>query len=269
MNQSYFENRIDRYILFKNSSKLTEFLICLTDNLKQIYTEYGKKEPDATNFDERFEKFYKESSDFNFDDSKYIYIYPCIQMSKHGVDQDLKFIQAIFSKLPMIIEKASASILCTSYFNLTDWLREAILKTEANWKLLTSSPESNSFHNSNGFGSYIPKFYQFNLHSMFIDSRKNNNNIEAYEFKSNGLTFHAKGRLILYNFLLKEIIGFLIHTNDSGILSTIGSPNFGARSEIRDNELQFYIFSKNSFFNSQLKKVTKYLVRRFYLCFYF
>ncbi len=47
----------------------------------------------------------------------------------------------------------------------------------------------------------------------------------------------------------------MIETNDEGIISTIGSPNFGSRSEIRDNELQFYIFSRNPTVVSQLKKV--------------
>ena len=47
----------------------------------------------------------------------------------------------------------------------------------------------------------------------------------------------------------------MVNTKDGGIISTIGSPNFGSRSETRDNELQFYIFSQNQSLNSQLKKV--------------
>lgn len=47
----------------------------------------------------------------------------------------------------------------------------------------------------------------------------------------------------------------MIHTKDGGSLSTIGSPNFGYRSEIRDNELQFYVMSRNESFNAQLKTV--------------
>ncbi len=48
----------------------------------------------------------------------------------------------------------------------------------------------------------------------------------------------------------------MIRLKNDGLLSTIGSPNFGYRSETRDNELQFYLFSKNSDFNSKLKQVT-------------
>lgn len=42
---------------------------------------------------------------------------------------------------------------------------------------------------------------------------------------------------------------------DDGVISTIGSPNFGFRSEFRDNELQFYMFSKNISFVRSLENV--------------
>lgn len=59
----------------------------------------------------------------------------------------------------------------------------------------------------------------------------------------------------------------MIETNNDGILSSIGSPNFNSRSDNRDNELQFYIFSRNHAFNSRLKLVIKSRQQYFYLIF--
>lgn len=194
LNETYFGNRIDRYILFKNSANLTEYLIGITNYLKKLYSDLDGKESHYRT-KSCSEKFYtpQKSDNFDFNDPNYIYIYPCVQMGKHGIDQDLKFSQAIFSKLPSIVEKTSTSILCTSYLNLTKWFRKIILKTKTNWKILTSSPVSNSFYNSNGFSSYIPKLYQYNLYSFFRDSKLMHDNIQAYEFNSKDKTFHAKG----------------------------------------------------------------------------
>lgn len=57
-------------------------------------------------------------------------------------------------------------------------------------------------------------------------------------------------------------LGLLIKLKDGGTLSTIGSPNFGYRSETRDNELQFYLFSKNTNFNTDLRKVSSIILAR-------
>lgn len=194
LNETYFENRIDRYILFKNSTSLSEYLICLTENLKQLYFDFDEKESRVATKSCSMKLYTPQKlADFDLNDKDYIYIYPCVQMGKHGIDQDLNFAQTIFSKLPSFMEKTSTSILCTSYLNLTEWFRKILLKSKTDWKILTSSPESNSFYNSNGFSSYIPKFYQYNLHSFFRDSKRMHDNVQAYEFNSKDKTFHAKG----------------------------------------------------------------------------
>ena len=266
MNQSYFENRIDRYILFKNSANLAEYLICLTENLKQLYVEQDRMQCDQTRRDcPKFTDLNLKSNDFDLNDPKYIYIYPCVQMGKHGVNQDLQFARKIFSNLPLIMDMTSSPIICTSYLNLMNWFRKFILKTRTNWKILTSSAQSNSFYNSKGLSSYIPKLYQYNLHSLFRDSANFNNNIQAYEFNSKDMTFHAKGEFHFYQIYILKLLGFLIWTKDTGTLSTIGSPNFGSRSEKRDNELQFYVFSKNLSFNNQIDKVSTFFTRNAFI----
>ena len=211
MNQSYFENRIDRYILFKNSATLSEYLIDLTDNLYQIYEEYGGNEISNINRNSKFIYSPRKLTNFDLEDPNYVYIYPCLQMGKHGIDQDMKVSKVIFSNLPSIMENSSTSIICTSYLNLTSWFRNALLKARGDWKILTSSPEANSFYNSKGFSSYVPKLYQYNLHSLFRDAKERSNNIQAYEFTGKDKTFHAKGR---FKFLINYSSLYFLRNSD-------------------------------------------------------
>lgn len=253
MNQTYFENRIDRYILFKNAIELTGYLKSLTESLGELYfrmTESSIIPPSSANIN--FPK--KLPSKMQCDDSEYVYIYPSLQLSAFNLKQDTIFSRIFFSFLPLIQEVNSRIILCTSYFNATKWMKEIILATRSKWFILTSAPESNSFFNSGGFSSRIPFLYRYNLHSFLKQSKATSNNIQAFEFFTGNQTFHAKGNLLI-SLLINAGLGLLIRLKDGGTLSTIGSSNFGYRSETRDNELQFYIFSKNTKFNTDLKKV--------------
>lgn len=200
------------------------------------------------------------SADLN--DSSYIYMYPCVQMKDFNINQDLNFSKALFSTLLSIKGTTSDIVLCTGYFNVTEWFREIMLTPNFSWKLLTSHPKCNSFFNSKGFISYIPYLYQHNLNLFVKDAEASQSNIHAFEYKQENESFHAKG-ISLFNSIIHTInvLGMLVKTHDGGLLSTIGSPNFGARSENRDNELQFYLFSKNSDFNLQLSNVIRLIFR--------
>lgn len=257
MNQTYFENRVDRYIQFNNASELTEYLKSLTESLSGLYfriTESGVIPPSSANLVNNIPKTFP--SQIQCEDPDYVYIYPTLQVPAHNIKQDTLFSRIIYSLLPLIQEVNSRIILCTSYFNLTKWMKKNILATKSKWCILTSSPESNSFFNSEGFSSRIPFFYRYNLHSFVEQSRTTaNSNVQAFEFFTENQTFHAKGNFLI-PLLANYSVGLLIRLKDGETLSTIGSPNFGYRSETRDNELQFYLFSKNTVFNRNLAEVT-------------
>ena len=69
-------------------------------------------------------------------------------------------------------------------------------------------------------------------------------------------TKHFMAKVIIYLLYSANFdLGLCLGLKDGEVLSTIGSPNFGYRSESRDNELQFYIFSKNADFNKTLTDV--------------
>ena len=195
MNQTYFENRADRYILFKNASELTEYLKSLTESLGEMYfriTESGVIPPSSASLS--LPK--KLTSKIQCEDPDYVYIYPSLQMSAHNIKQDTLLFRIIYSFLPLIQEVNSRIILCTSYFNVTKWMKKFILATRSKWFILTSSPESNSFFNSEGFSSRIPFLYRYNLHSFVKQSKATGNNIHAFEFFTENQTFHAKGNFL-------------------------------------------------------------------------
>lgn len=202
MNQTYFENRVDRYILFDNASDLTEYLKSLTESLSELYfriTESGAISPLSKNC---FNIPKTISSQFQCDDPDYVYIYPAVQMSAHTIEQDTFFSRIIYSFLPGIQEVGSRIVLCTSYFNLTNGMKKFILASGSKWHILTSAPESNSFFNSGGFSSRIPFFYKYNLHSFVKQSRAIGKNVDALEFFDENQTFHAKGNfsdILLFN----------------------------------------------------------------------
>ena len=196
MNQSYFESRVDRYILFNNAHGLTEYLKSLTDSLSDVYfriTESSITSPLSKNLIDIPRAIY---SKIKCDDPEYVYIYPALQMSAHAIEQDTLLSKAIYSFLPLIKEVNSKIILCTSYFNLTNWMKKIVLESGFKWYILTSSPESNSFFNSGGFSSRIPFFYRYNLHSFLAQSRATGKNVQAFEFINENQTFHGKGNYL-------------------------------------------------------------------------
>jgi CDP-diacylglycerol---glycerol-3-phosphate 3-phosphatidyltransferase len=226
----------------------------LTESLSEIYfriTESSVIPPSSATLISIPKLF---PSKIKCEDPDYVYIYPVLQMSAHNIKQDTLFSNFFYSFLPLIQETNSRIILCTSYFNVTKWMKNIILTTKSKWRILTSSPESNSFFNSKGFSCRIPFIYRYNLHSFVEQSKSTGNDVQAFEFISDNQTFHAKGNIFVAP-LVNVCLGLFIRLKDGGTLSTIGSSNFGYRSESRDNELQFYIFSKNPTFNMDLKEV--------------
>lgn len=198
LNRSYFENRIDRYILFNNSIDLSNYLVELTDKLKHVYhrlSDNGMFLPPTSDYTI---KDLKSHSSISCCDPEFVYLYPCIQMKKFGLTQDSDFLNALFSFSPQIIKKSSAIFMCTGYFNLTKNIKNAILNTRNNWNLLTSSPKSNSFYASKGVTSVIPSLYEFNLLDFSRKASKQKQSLRSFEFVHDKHTFHAKGSLIFF-----------------------------------------------------------------------
>ena len=71
-----------------------------------------------------------------------------------------------------------------------------MLSRDQNWKILTSSPESNSFFGSRGLLAFIPELYRYNLYNLVEKSQKYKlSDISAFEYKDKNMTFHAKGTI--------------------------------------------------------------------------
>lgn len=178
--------------MFEDANELAEYLTSLTEFLGTIYhkiTEFRLIPPSVSNTNIPNHSAAK----IQCEDPNYVYIYPSVQIPAFNIRQDTKFSEIIYPLIPSIQEVNSHVILCTSYFNITKWMKRAILSTKSDWHILTSSPESNSFFNSGGLSSRIPYIYRYNLHSFIKESKASN--IRAYEFFMDNQTFHAKGNL--------------------------------------------------------------------------
>lgn len=135
-------------------------------------------------------------SKISFEDIDHVYLYPCIQMSSHKIMQDTNVLKMLYSFVPFIKEKFSYVILCTGYFNVSSWMKNLMLSRGQKWKILTSSPESNSFFDSKGFLSFIPELYRYNLYNLIQKSQTSKlSDISAFEYKVKNTTFHAKGNI--------------------------------------------------------------------------
>ena len=132
--------------------------------------------------------------------------------------------------------------LISGYLNPPNEFLEHLSEIEAeNMSFVGASPEANSFFNA-PFPKYlVPYFYQQMMlllrEKILIKSDKKAKFYEffpEYDKPFKAKTFHAKGL-------------FVKTKNDhfESFLGTIGSGNFADRSYFRDNELNFWVYSKN------------------------
>ena len=148
------------------------------------------------------------------------------------------------------MDKVTDFHLISGYLNPPKEFRDFLVDIEADrMSFVGAAPEANSFFNA-PFPKYlVPYFYQkmmLDLKKTIEQRRKLKGDADAaekvrfYEFfpeidkPFKAKTFHAKGL-------------FLKTSNQDfdSYLGTIGSGNFSDRSYFRDNELNFWVYSKN------------------------
>jgi len=125
---------------------------------------------DEINFDE---------DEFGADKEK-AYIMPLVQNGVADVRYDEKFTKSFLTKATA----DSILHLATGYFNLTDELIDRIIKSNADFQVLTTSALGNGFYGSKGFSKYIPDIYSC-IEKSFYDQvlkSKQDSRVKLYEF---------------------------------------------------------------------------------------
>lgn len=199
MNETYFRDRLDRYVVLNNAGNLVTYMGEIFNQLASIYDSMDASgvfhHPSRNN---RFSlpHFQKEFQIENLD-SDSVFIVPSLQLGKHNIFQDSTLLEQLLTEQESLIQKDSRVLFCTSYFNPKSSLLGQILRSRAEWNILTSGPLANSFHGAKGVIGMVPLIYQQKLQSFAEHSRKRNANVKCFEFIRSGLTFHAKGTEIV------------------------------------------------------------------------
>lgn len=221
LSKQYFTNRADRYILVKDAPELANYF---AEVIESVRSETGLQELRC-----RF-KDGKELQSGHRQDSCDTFIVPSLQMNQHGITQDERLLNILFSWLR---EQRSQEVLCsmaTGYFNPAPQILSLLASSHLPWKILTSSPEANGFYASPGLSGYIPDLYRSLEYNFLISTSGMHRQI--YEYFRKAWTFHGKGLWI-------EDVG-------KWTITTFGSTNFGMRSFERDLEAQIMLLTRNN-----------------------
>lgn len=237
LSDSYFTNRQDRYVLFRNCKQLADYLekivLAVGQNsfqLKadgttelhpsckshpfqgiysylQIYLLSGSEADYVANIQQQVNKILQEvpASPKNETDTT---VYPLVQMGPFGILQEHDVLKKILSSNISDFSVTMAS----GYFNCVDEYEELMLaKSSYPLKIITASPAANGFYGASGATGYVPCMYSW-VAEKFLEKaeRHKRQNVELFEYYRQEWTFHAKGlwlethdkvRLVFFKYL--------------------------------------------------------------------
>ncbi|KAF9581868.1 CDP-diacylglycerol--glycerol-3-phosphate 3-phosphatidyltransferase [Lunasporangiospora selenospora] len=251
MSNDYFTNRQDRYIVFNNKditdyyrdlvSTVSGFSYTLQDKGDAFDLSVGSGVPDPVHqsnqfkvhaakamrgFLEKWSSTQQSPKDATHDTT----LYPLIQMGPFGLRQDEQVTLSVLERvLHSPQQRSPAKLFITSgYFNFEKRYSQTIVNT--------ATADANGFFNSAGISKYLPPAYTHIEQRFFNDAKRAGNaeRIKIEEYQRKGWTYHAKG--------------LWVYPPDSNlpVLTTIGSPNFGYRSIVRDLEAQLFLVTSNT-----------------------
>ena len=297
LSAEYFEQRQDRYVLFKNCSKLSDFFHSIVKAVSQFSFElqpdgnvslpkncpHHPVEGDRQLF-ERYAfdclnsvlKSHGKGISKSFVSTSYLntktqlsssgetnlpsedvsselegpflkehnvsdtIVYPTLQFGFIGIRQD----ELVTTKLLESFPLGSYVCFTSGYFNITEAYASSILKSWADFDIVTASPNANGFLKASGFAGKIPAVYSYLTKKFYDDVWRNGKagHIKVWEYLRPNWTYHAKG------------IWFYEKQMTLPTLTMIGSSNFGQRSVNRDLEAQVTIVTRNKNLMNQLHR---------------
>jgi CDP-diacylglycerol--glycerol-3-phosphate 3-phosphatidyltransferase len=152
--------------------------------------------------------------------------------------------------------------LATGYFNVTDDIATGLVMAgegRACVHVLTASPGANGFLGASGPAGAIPLAYS-EMEREFLEGvetagrsmpdplrQPGGSGVAVHEYGRPGWTFHGKGL-----WLERELAVGGGGSPRTGMVSLVGSPNFGARSAERDVELQVCLVTQDEGLTARL-----------------
>ncbi|KAF9974292.1 CDP-diacylglycerol--glycerol-3-phosphate 3-phosphatidyltransferase [Actinomortierella ambigua] len=270
LSQDYFTNRQDRYMLIQDK-ELTSYFTSLVSTVRsfsyrlkpsssmQYALELEPHVPDPVKDCKQFRRYaYQRVRSFlktwsshrmsPLEGSRDTALFPLIQMGPLGIRQDERVTLSMLNRSLHRgrTDQGLAHMFITSgYFNFEEQYSQTIVSAStSNVTLIAAAPEANGFFKSKGISKYVPDVYTLIEKRFFETARKlgNESRVKIEEYKRDQWTYHAKG-LWIYP-----------PQSRVPVVSTIGSPNFGYRSLVRDLEAQLFVVTKNPSLQEKLDK---------------
>lgn len=214
LSEIYFEKRKDRYIIFKNSQQLSDYLY----NLLSIISQSPNTIKDSLHL---YNSNY-ESHDIETD----TYVIPLNHFELAGIREKEEFLTFLDSILP----PEARTYMSSGYFNPSPVVNKLRLDS-----IILPSEVANGFHAGGGLLRYIPRLYTA-FAKEYLDYKPK---CDLFIFRKPDWSYHAKG--IWY----EGLSDIYIHI--------IGSSNYNYRSSFRDFETQLIILTRNKNLIEKLK----------------
>jgi CDP-diacylglycerol--glycerol-3-phosphate 3-phosphatidyltransferase len=256
LSDTYFTNRQDRYILFRNCKELCDYFDELVRTISTFSMQLNPNGDFSLHHSWTYDPLnYFHRNQFKIEAKKRIdklndsfrnkfdttnsntIAFPLLQFKTLDISDDEHFTSHLLENC-----SSTADIrLASGYFNLTKRYKQIILnrKSVKTFNILMASERANGFYGAKGVTAYIPYVYT-HLTKVFLRQVKSKqSNITLYAYNRPNWTFHAKG--------------LWLSLNSKYMLTMIGSPNFGYRSVYRDSEAQVVLLTTDENLKYKLK----------------
>lgn len=132
-------------------------------------------------------------------------VYPLVQMGQYNIKQD----ETVTSQILTNLQQNESIFLSSSYFNLPQIYKDAILTADGSFKILASSPQvnvfllplqlsfitqCNGFYNGEGLSKYVPYMYVHYAAQFFKEIKERK--IQYMEYYRPDWTYHGKGVIL-------------------------------------------------------------------------
>uniref|UniRef100_A0A158P9N6 CDP-diacylglycerol--glycerol-3-phosphate 3-phosphatidyltransferase n=1 Tax=Angiostrongylus cantonensis TaxID=6313 RepID=A0A158P9N6_ANGCA len=239
LSTSYFVNRQDRYVVFKNCKELADFfhgVVAAVGKCSFQLSDRGSIELNPACSVHPFEGCFADyRALLRSCIDKVIAALPDQELLPHSLSDTV-----VYPLLQMgPFEYNEEYNLLIGLFSLQ---YEKLMFTEGKYSMdiITAAPKANGFFGATGTSGYIPSIYSRISESVLqLKKRYNRSNVNLYEYYRDGWTFHAKGLWV---------------ETATETASLMGSSNFGYRSVHRDLEAQVLLVTSNEHLRDQLKE---------------
>ncbi|KAG9046792.1 CDP-diacylglycerol--glycerol-3-phosphate 3-phosphatidyltransferase [Tulasnella sp. UAMH 9824] len=268
LNSSYFTDRQDRYLHFKNQPSLTNYVIDYASTMipfthrlvpvpgresgpESYRAEWRNQQTGPMSFEafgkkafETLQERWRTSQPVGPNESDTA-IFPVIQSGVLGVREEEMVIDRLFECISESTVPATVD-LTSGYFGLYAPYKSRILSSpdSIRWRIVAAAPKANGFYGSKGISGRLPEAYTWLERRFWAAASKagkispQDSKVELSEWERQGWTYHAKGIWVRFG----EDDS---HHGSKPTMSLFGSTNLNSRSANLDTELSFMMVTSS------------------------